>query len=256
MIYPFTSYLKFLTGATNQHGVHSPFVYNLLTQCFYDRSYYPAYDALSAHRKALLADDSTISVTDLGAGSRVFKSEVRKISAIARHAGMSIKRQKLLYRLTRFHQPNSILELGTSLGLSTFAMALGHEHSAITTLEGCPATANKTKEYFNRFGVNNIEILNTDFNTYLSGCNESFDLIYVDGNHTEKDTLRYFELLLKCIHHNSIVILDDIHWSREMNAAWKKIIANKQVTVSIDTFQWGLIFFRKEQKKQDFRIRV
>ena len=256
MIYPFTSYLKFLATSTNQHGVHSPFVYKLLTQCFYNRSFYPAYDILSTHRKALLSDDSTISVTDLGAGSRVFKSDLRKVSAIARHAGMSRKRQKLLYRLSRFYQPNSILELGTSLGLSTLAMALSNEHSRITTLEGCPATAGKAKEYFKAFDIENVDILTTDFDSYLSNCNETFDLIYVDGNHTERDTLRYFELLQKCIHNNSIVILDDIHWSSEMHAAWKQIIANEQVTVSIDTFQWGLIFFRKEQKKQDFKIRV
>lgn len=256
MLYPITSYINFLIGSTNEHGVHSPFVYDLITQCFYDRSPYEEYNTLAAHRNKFLSDHSDISVTDLGAGSRVFKSDKRKISAMARHAGINRKRQKLLLRMLRYFKPEKVLELGTSLGLSTMAMALGHSSSEITSIEGCPATAAKAREYFDVFDVQNIQVHNTDFDTFLTETNAIFDLVYVDGNHTRTDTLRYFELLLKCIHNDSMIILDDIHWSKEMYSAWKEIISNEQVTVSIDSFQWGIIFFRKEQNKQDFKIRV
>ncbi len=256
MIYQLTSYLKFLTRATNQHGVHSPFVYKLITECFFDRSEYAGYKTLAEHRKQLLEDNDTIEVFDFGAGSKVFKSNVRKVSAIAKNAGIRKKRQKLLFRLVNYLKPANILELGTSVGLSTIAMALANDQAIVTTLEGCPETSNKAQQYFDAFHMNNIDLRNVEFDRYLSKTNDVYDLIFVDGNHNKDKTLAYFDMLRKHINNNSVIIFDDIYWSKEMTAAWKEIIADESVTVSIDTFQWGFIFFRKEQKKQHFSIRM
>jgi predicted O-methyltransferase YrrM len=256
MIYQLTSYLKFLTRATNQHGVHSPFVYKLITECFYDKADHAEYKKLAAHRRSLMTDHDTINVLDFGAGSKVFKSNKRKVSAIAKNAGIRKKRQKLLFRLVNYLKPANILELGTSLGLSTMAMAVGNNEATVTTLEGCPETSEKAQQYFDAFHMNNIDLRNVEFDRYLSKTNDVYDLIFVDGNHNKDKTLAYFEMLRKHVNNNSIIIFDDIYWSKEMTAAWKEIIADESVTVSIDTFQWGFIFFRKEQKKQHFSIRV
>ncbi|HEU0137328.1 MAG TPA: class I SAM-dependent methyltransferase, partial [Flavobacterium sp.] len=77
-----------------------------------------------------------------------------------------------------------------------------------------------------------------------------------DGNHQKVATLRYFDLLLPTVTNDSVWIFDDIHWSRDMEDAWEEIKAHPKVTVTIDTFQWGIVFFRKEQRKEDFFVRV
>jgi predicted O-methyltransferase YrrM len=256
MIYQIVSYLKFLRRSTNQHGVHSPFVYELVTECFYDKSHHPEYKLLKQHSKLLRNDHESIEVTDFGAGSRVFRSNKRKISAIAKTAGARRKRQQLLFRLVQFLKPTSILELGTSLGISTFAMALAAKDIKINTVEGCPQTANTAKKYLEKFQVENVDLQNTEFNTFLADDKSEYDFIYVDGNHNKVATLAIFERLSSKVHNNSIIIFDDIYWSREMTEAWNEIVARPEVTVSIDTFQWGLVFFRKEQVKEHFIIRV
>ena len=260
MIHQSKSYIKFLRLSKNRHGVHSPFVYNLVTKCFNDKKIYPEYETLKSHRKALRKDASLIEMKDFGQGSRVFKKNARKVSAVLKNAGMRKKRQKLLFRLARYFEAENILELGTSLGLGTVALSLSNEFAAINTVEGCPNTLQKAQQYFEKFNLHNIEIHQKFFSEYLSESRslgtEKFDLIFIDGDHNGARTLQYFHSLLKNVHNDSIIIFDDIYWSKDMTDAWQQIIANEKVTVSIDTFQWGMVFFRKEQPKQHFVIRI
>ena len=256
MRYQIVSYLKFLRRSTNQHGVHSPFVFKLITECFYDKTSHPEYELLEQFRKDLEKKNEIIQVQDFGAGSRVFKSNERKISAIARTAGISKKRQRLLLRLVKYLKPNAILELGTSLGMSTAAMALGWNDASITSVEGCPQTAIVAKTYLEKYQIGNVNIQNVTFETFLEGDTSSYDFIYVDGNHNKTATLQIFEQLIYRVHNDSVVVLDDIYWSKEMTEAWHEIMSHPKVTVSIDTFQWGMVFFRKEQAKEHFIIRV
>lgn len=255
----FKSYLKFLWNSKNQHGVHSPFVYSLVTKCFYDKKNYPEYSILKSFRKSLLENKNTIEVTDFGAGSRVFKSNTRAINKIAKNAGISSKRAELLFRITNYFEPNKILEIGTSLGLATSALSTGSKNAKITTLEGCPNTMAIAKNQCQLQNLNNIEYINTEFSSYLSNCQlktENYQLIYFDGTHSKQATLNYFELLLPTITNDSVWIFDDIHWSSGMEEAWEIIKNHPKVTVTIDTFQWGMIFFRTEQKKEHFVIRI
>jgi len=253
------SYINFLYNSKNQHGVHSPFVYNLVTKCFYDKKNYPEYSILKNYRNSLLKNKNTIEVTDFGAGSRVFKNNTRAINQIAKNAGITQKRAELLFRIVRYFQPNSILEIGTSLGLATSALSLGNEKAKIVTLEGCAHTMAIAKFQISNFKFQNIEFVNTKFEDYLKIYNlqpTTYDLIYFDGNHSKKATLEYFDLLLSTITNDSIWIFDDIHWSYEMEEAWKIIKNNPKVTATMDTFQWGIVFFRNEQEKEPFVIRV
>lgn len=256
MIHQSKSYIKFLRLSKNKHGVHSPFVYDLVTKCFNDTTKYPEYEILKSHRKALRNDLSMIEMKDFGQGSRVFKGNARKVSAVVKNAGMKKKRQKLLFRLASYFKSENILELGTSLGLGTVALSLSNEFASIKTVEGCPNTLRKAQDYFEKFNLHNIEIHQKIFSEFLlENTTQKYDLIFIDGDHNGDRTLGYFNSLLKNIHNDSIIIFDDIYWSKDMTEAWQQIIANEKVTVSIDTFQWGMVFFRNEQPKQHFVIR-
>jgi predicted O-methyltransferase YrrM len=243
--------------------VHSPFVFSLITKCFYDKKSKPEYSILKEYRNSLLENKNSIEVTDFGAGSKVFKSTKREISKIAKTAGISPKRAELLFRIVHYFQPSSILEIGTSLGLATSALSLGSRSvgtkAKITTLEGCPETAKIAQDLLRQFGLANINSVVTEFHSYLSEVQlptVAIQLIYFDGNHSKKATLDYFELLLPTLTNDSVWIFDDIHWSPEMEEAWKVIKNHPKVSVTIDTFQWGLVFFRREQEKQHFVIRT
>jgi predicted O-methyltransferase YrrM len=259
MFFQIKSYLKFLWHSKNEHAVHSPFVFSLLTKCFYDKKNKAEYQVLKNYRNSLLANKNTIEVTDFGAGSKVFKSNTREISKIAKTAGISSKRAELLFRITNYFQPDTILEIGTSLGLATSALALGNQKSKIITLEGCPNTANQCQLQLQKFNIKNITVIVTEFDSYLNHFQlptSNFQLIYFDGNHQKKATLDYFEFLLPTITNDTVWIFDDIHWSAEMEEAWEIIKKHPKVTVTIDTFQWGLVFFRREQPKEHFVIRT
>ena len=253
------SYLNFLWNSKNEHGVHSPFVFDLVTKCFYDKKSYPEYQSLNEYRKFLLNNKTSIEITDFGAGSRVFKSNTRAINQIAKNAGISPKRAELLFRIVNYFQPESILEIGTSLGLATSALSLGSKNAKVITLEGCPNTINQCQLQLQKININNVECINTKFEDYLKTYNlkpTTHNLIYFDGNHSKKATLEYFELLLPSITNDSVWIFDDIHWSKDMEEAWEIIKNHPKVKVTIDTFQWGIVFFRTEQEKEHFVIRT
>ncbi len=259
MFFQIKSYLNFLWNSKNQHGVHSPFVFDLVTKCFYDKKEYSEYSILKDYRNSLLQNKNTIEVTDFGAGSRVFKSNTRAINQIATTAGISSKRAELLFRLVNYFQPTTILEIGTSLGLATSALSLGNKNAKITTLEGCPNTLNQCQLQLQKFNINNVKCINSEFESYFKNYQLSiinYQLIYFDGNHSKQATLTYFEALLPTISNETVWIFDDIHWSEGMEETWEIIQNHPKVTVTIDTFQWGIVFFRAEQEKEHFVIRV
>ena len=137
------TYLKFLLKSSNQHDVHSPFVYNFITKCLYNNNYIEKINLnqINTFIAVLTNNHNIITITDFGAGSKVFKDNKRKISAIAKNAGITKKRSELLYRITQYFEAKQILEIGTSLGIATASMALTNQNGVITTLEGCPETA-------------------------------------------------------------------------------------------------------------------
>lgn len=257
MLYQLKSYIKFWLQSTNQHGVHSPFVYDLVTKCLYDSTKYPEYVFLNDFRKKLFQSSESIEITDFGEGSRVFTSNLRKVSDIAKNAGITPKRQRLLFRLVRYFASERVLELGTSIGLATAAMAKAASSSVITTVEGCKNTSAVAQHTFDAFNLNNIQLQTKTFERFFTeNDSEVYDFVYIDGNHNKEKTLQYFEILLKQKTNDTVFIFDDIYWSPQMTEAWQQICAHSEVTVSIDTFYWGFVFFRKEQQKEHFTIRL
>ena len=199
-----------------------------------------------------------IEVTDLGAGSSQHKGIKRKVRDIAKYSAKSAKYGQLLYRLSSHFHPSQILELGTSLGISTLYLSLGNEYATITTIEGCPEIAALAKKHFSSIHNSPIEVIIGDFRkalpVYLQK-NSGLDLVFFDGNHRREPTLEYFRLCLEKANADSLFIFDDIHWSEEMEEAWAEIKNHPDVTVTLDLFFIGLVFFRKGQQKQHFTIR-
>ena len=254
-MYQIFAYIKFILSATNQHGVHSPFVYSFITKCLYDKTQYLDYGKLLAYRNALLKHNNVIEITDFGSGSRKFRSHKRSVSEIVRVSGTPLKRIKLFYRLAQYFKPKLSLELGTSLGMVTHALSVGNTKGKVISIEGCPNISNYAKNQFAKF--DNINIITGAFQKVIPNLkNDIFDLVFFDGHHNKEATIQYFEALLPKAENNSVFIFDDIYWSKGMTEAWEYIKAHPAVSVSVDTFYLGFIFFRKEQAKEHFKIRL
>ncbi len=252
-------YLKFLTQATNQHGVHSPFVYQLVTQCFYQKSNQKVIKGFTSAKLGLLKNKKTILITDFGSGSRTFSSNERKVNKIAKSAGIYKKHALLLNRIVRYLNCKNVLELGTSLGLATTAMVLENKQVQIDSLEGCSEILKIAESSFKTIQIEKqITTYAGEFGNTLPNVikDKKYDLIFFDGNHQKEATLQYFETCLSTIHNDSVFIFDDIYWSEGMQEAWELIKQHPQVKVTIDVFKWGIVFFRKEQEKEHFKIRL
>jgi predicted O-methyltransferase YrrM len=258
MLYQQRKYIQFLLEASNEHSVHSPFIYQLVTQCFYKQINKSLWKTFQNARQYLIENKNKINVTDFGAGSKIFKTNERQISKIVKVAGISKKKAKILIKTINYFRPANILEIGTSLGLGTSAIKIANESAAIITLEGCTETSEIARKLFNKNNFNAINIVNGNFSETLPKYtqNKQFDFILFDGNHTKKATLSYFEACLKTIHNDSFFMFDDIYWTAEMQEAWSAIKGHSKVTITVDLFYFGIVFFRKEQAKEHFKIRV
>jgi len=252
-------YLLHRFKAKTRHGVHSPFVYRLIDKVIYDFEPKKVYTQVESLRKQLLTDERLITITDLGAGSLVNNNRQKKIGELAKNALKPPKLAQLLYRLAADLQPSNIIELGTCLGTTSIYLQNANPVAKVYTLEGCPETAAVAKETFAKAGVQDIELITGNFdNTLPDVINKlkKLDFVFVDGNHQKEATLKYFEWCLPKVHENSLLIFDDIYWSEGMKEAWNKIKAHPQVTVTIDLFWIGLVFFKPGRVKDGFLVKI
>ncbi|MBW7838338.1 MAG: class I SAM-dependent methyltransferase [Chitinophagaceae bacterium] len=255
-------YLHFYRHAHNSkgHGVHSPFVFNFIQQVK-NSKFCPSYTAqIESHRSQLLKDNRLISVDDFGAGSHLTKGKMRRVKDIAAASPKSRRLAQLIFRIASHYNCRHIIELGTSFGITTAYLSAASEDAHVTTIEGSKTIAHIAQTFFNSNHFNNITLINDTFDNAipsLTNTHQNIDLLFIDGNHKEAATIRYFLDFLPKAHNDTIFIFDDIHWSGEMENAWKSIIAHERVTMTIDLFFIGLVFFRKEfLVKQDFRVRL
>lgn len=247
------AWLKYKRDAKNRHGVHSPFVYALNDKVFpeergADFTKHPA----EAWRTLCLNNHDTIDVVDFGTGT----SGPRVVADIARHAAKSARAGQFLHRFVKHLAPSTMLELGTSLGITTLYQQTAAPDAKFITIEGCPNISAMALKVFAQQQLS-VELRNGTFENELRPALhtlKSVDYVYFDGNHRKQPTLDYFHTCLPFTHENSVFVFDDIHWSAEMEEAWKEIKAHPQVTVTIDVFDFGLVFFRKGQVREDFVI--
>lgn len=254
-------YLHYYLSASNSkgHGVHSPFVFDFIKNVLSDKKRYTSYDSIENVRNELLHDKRVIEVEDFGAGSLAVPNKKKRVSDITRSFLKSKKLAQLLFRIIKYYQSETIIELGTSLGVTTLYLATANKNSEVFTLEGSKNIAKIAEDNFKKAGTKNVKLIQGNFDDTLTSALlliKKIDLAYIDGNHRKVPTLKYFQQLLQNSSEHSIFIFDDIHWSAEMEEAWKEIQKDKAVTLTIDLFFIGIIFFKKDFKtKQHFVIR-
>lgn len=243
----------FFSAKRNGHGIHSPFAYALCEEVFYNHNGFYDFEELQAVRELLLKDPGLLDTGNFGAGSKTFRSGRRKVKHIAARGISSRLQSELLYKLINYLKYDTCLELGTSLGLNTLYMAKACSGGSVTSIEGSRALYTYAHDLAAKNKVANINFVNGDFDAVLPGVLERLkktDLVYIDGNHAYEATLRYFGLVLPGLQPHSAVIFDDIYWSPEMTRAWEEIKAHAAVTLSIDCFYFGIVFFRQELKEK------
>ena len=252
-------YLLHRISAKTRHGLHSPFVYRLVDEVIYDFQPKKVYAEIENFRKQLLNDDRSITVTDLGAGSHVNNNKQKQVAQIAKNALKPPKLAQLLYRLAADAKPNNIIELGTCLGITSLYLQYAAPKTKIYTLEGCPETAGIAQQGFNNAGAKDITLMVGNFNDTLPGLIDKLpklDFVFIDGNHQKQATLDYFHWSLPKVHEGCMLIFDDIYWSEGMKEAWAEIKAHPEVTITVDLFWIGLVFFRKGRLKEHFKIKI
>jgi predicted O-methyltransferase YrrM len=251
-------YFRYRLKAVNKHGIHSPFIYSLLNTVIYNKSPYYAYEQIENKRKVIELSTAEIKVTDLGAGAERTDAIVTKsIKHILKKSVKHTKYAQLIFRLVNYFQPKTIIELGTSLGITTCYIAAANAKSTVYTIEGCEAIADIAKENRANLPYKNIVQIIGNFDIVLPqkiSQLDTLDFVFFDGNHRKNATLNYFNLCLTKSHQKSVFIIDDIYWSKEMKEAWEIIKINDLVTVSVDLYYMGIVFFHKEQVKQHFVI--
>lgn len=253
-----SDYLKHYFASKSRHGVHSPFVYQLIDDVIYDFSAKTDFLPIEQIRQQLLQSKAKVTVVDLGAGSHTNKSKVKEVREIAKNVLKSPRLAQLIYRLVAHFEPKNLIELGTCLGVTSLYLHQANPLARITTIEGCPKIADVAAKNFAVMEAKNINLQVGNFDAVLPQVLQkepNIDFVFIDGNHTEEATLKYFNWILPKAYDKTVIVFDDIYWSKGMKAAWKKIKQHPNVTLTIDLFWIGLVFFKKDQVKEDFKVR-
>ena len=256
-----TKYIKYQLSASNGkgHGTHSPFVYDFIRNVLNDKSQFLYYETIEAVRDKLLRDNRVIEVADLGAGSSVIPTKMRKVKDIAASSPKNKKFAQLLFRIVRYYKPSTVIELGTSLGITSCYLSTGNPYDKVYTIEGSEKIAEIARDSLHSINAFNIDVITGNFDDQLPiilSLVKTTGMVFIDGNHRLEPTLRYFHMLLEKANEKSILIFDDIHWSAEMESAWEQIKQHPQVILTVDLFFIGIVFFNKDIKaKQHFTLR-
>jgi predicted O-methyltransferase YrrM len=251
----YSSYFHYWFSAKKRHNIHSPFVYELSDKCLTTPLKNSDKQIIDKQFQALSKDQTSITISDFGAGSKVMGNE-RKIRDIFKNSRSSEKYAHLLYRLSAYYQPKRVLEFGTSLAWGTLHLHLGNPKAKIDTVEGCPKTFDKAKSLF-PVNAENVHFHNSVFEVFLNNLkDETYDLIFIDGNHRGQAMLTYIEQLLPFSNHNTIWLLDDIRWSDDMWQAWEQIVKDERFHVTIDFMRMGIALRRETQEKEPFSLRL
>ena len=258
-IWQIISYFNYNRKAVTRYKIHSPFVYELIEKVFRDKTNYPELTDLDrVHRRYARRKDK-IETADYGAGAgnKKYKRRIRKVGKLVRERSHNRSQLEFLYRLARYFKPGTILEIGTAAGISTLYLGKGSPDSRLITMEGCMGLAGVAKKSFKKRNMNiELEVGNFDdiLDHVLEGV-DTLDMVFFDGNHRKEPTLDYYNKCVRLANENSVFLFDDIHWSYGMEKAWNMIKKDERVSISIDLYWIGLVFFRKGVAKQDFVIR-
>lgn len=218
----------------------------LLAEILDDKKNYYIFNKIEKIRQHYLQSNESIEILDFGVGSRVQSIKTRKLSSIIKSSSSSPWQCRVLFRLTHRSKAKTILELGTSLGISLAYLCSANTKAQVLSIEGDPELVRLSKKNIEALLIYNASVIEGRFDECLSQSLDqlsSIDLAFIDGNHQLEPTLDYFHQILPYCHKESILIFDDIHWSKNMKKAWKKIIEHPKVSASVNFFHFGLVFF-------------
>ena len=258
-VFVFWLYLRYLLKARHRkgHGIHSPYVFELVSKVLFDKTKYADYDLFRNIRKKLSDCDTRLKAGTLGAKSGYFISDERRIRDLVRRSSVKPKYGKLLYRLVKYYKPSTIVELGTSIGLSTIYLAKGNIDAKVITVEGSKTLCEFADKTFLENKFMNILVKQGMFDDLLDKLSVDMveqALIFIDGNHQYNSTLHYFSFFAERMN-EGIIILDDIHWSQGMNRAWKEITRREASQACIDLFGMGIVILRTGITRQNYTIK-
>lgn len=257
-----SQYIKYCLKARyfRGHGVHSPFVYNFVRDvlCMADNkpTEYKSWRKTSRNfRRSYKHIDKNISIdNDLGAR----QVTTTTTSHLIHHVAIREKYGLLLTRIVNHYKPENIIELGTSIGISSFYLSMGSNNKTpIMTFEGSASLCEIAQRQFIKNGIKNIEIVQGNIDETLPArlsTQEKLGLVFFDANHTKEATLNYYKWCKEKASIGTIFIFDDIYWSKGMTEAWNIIKDDPDVSTSIDLYQLGIVFFRKGCPKEHYRV--
>ena len=257
-------YLLYYLAITSKtkYFIHSPFLYNLIEKVFFrkEKKIFPIEENIEFKKikKELLKNNQVIDVQDFGQGSKLNKNSLRKIKDIYKHSTTSQKKARLLYSICEYFKCQNILEIGTSLGITTAYLA-SCPNTKVWSLEGDSFLYKTAKENLKRLSLDNVKIIKGNFKYTLENTLQEIkkvDLIYLDGNHSKEHTLDYFKKIKKNTHEKTVFILDDIRWSKDMLESWKEIKKKEEIKLSLDLFFQGILFFDTKLTKQNIILRI
>jgi predicted O-methyltransferase YrrM len=249
---------KLFSGHKSGHGIHSPFVFDIVSKVFRNKIDPHVVFTIEKIRKKLIAHQGVLEVNDLGAGSERMKTSSRKVSDIVRYSSVPEKYGVLLANMSEAFGGRMILEFGTSLGISTMYLASKVSGTPVITMEGCSSTADIAVESFKEAGFGNIRVMTGSFDDLLPQVEREGNipgLVFIDGDHRKDSVLRYFDSVAAMSDNSTVVIIDDINLSRGMAEAWDEIRKDRRVTAAIDIFRMGIVFFKEGINRYDYVIR-
>ena len=251
------SWLRHALTATNTHGhgIHSPRLFDLV-QYVIDNPYnYYDYRILEQYRRLLLGEDTVINVTDYGTGV----SGEKTVSRIAAGSLAPPQQAQLIYRIVEDMRPKHILELGTSLALTTAYMAKACGKATVTTLEGCGNIARRARQTLSDLKCHNVSVIEGNIDDTLKAVINrlpGIGILYIDANHTSEALIKYFNTCLPKLTERAIIIIDDIYWSEDMHNGWQCLTEHEKVTANIDLYHCGLLFLDPHLPRRTFKIRL
>ncbi len=246
------AFTKHWLNVVDQHSIHSPFFFDFYRKVVREDS--TDFSDIEKLRTNLLSNQTEITVDDLGAGSKKNNGPKRKLADITAVSVTPARYAKLYYNIIRYIEAKNVVELGTSLGITSLYLAK-NESCRVTTFEGSHSLADIALTNFEYFDKKNIDLIEGDLHTTLPEFVQrpaKINFVLMDANHRYEPTMSYFDLLMKRLNEKSIVVVDDIHWSEEMEKAWTELKNNQLVYGSVDLFRCGLLFFDPDLNRQHF----
>ena len=216
--------LKYLWQRKSEYSIHSPFVYDFMKKVLYDRGSNRDYDLM-------------LRISRLLDGKK-YPTRRRR------------KEGRLLYRLVRYLEPETVLTFGQLSALNTSALALGNLQTKVYLEQ-----SSDFLETLNSMGVVNVSLIRHDGNEeeQFERLNTGFVFYALDD--FGDDTWNNLEDGFGTVDEETVLVFEGIHHSRHTEAAWEAIKANEDVTVTMDLYCIGIVFFREGIEKQDFVLK-